>query len=100
MSDEYRTELEFGNPQSDKTLIDEITRLVFKRIKSELKFDKTYVAKVVAVGTGVADVQIEDSVNTIAGVKNRSGETLNINDYVYIEAINNSLTNIVIKYKK
>jgi small nuclear ribonucleoprotein (snRNP)-like protein len=90
----------FNDPLFAKDLIDELKRIILKELRTELRFDKTYVAKVVAVSGGYANIQLEESTNTISNVKNKSGEVLVPDDYVYVEAINNSLNNIVIKYKK
>lgn len=91
--------MNFNDPQVAqlfKILIDD---RIDQKLK-ELKFDRTYSATVMAVGSGVADIQLQGGENTITGVPNKSGVTLVIGDEIYIEAINNSLNNLVIKYKK
>lgn len=100
MSDNYLNELKFDDLITSKIFFREIDRRIENKIKELCKFDKSYSAKVVAVGTGVADIILQGGTNTITNVKNKSGETLIVNDEVIIEAINNSLNNIYIKLKK
>ncbi len=91
---------DFNDPLFARNLINELKRIILKELRIELRFDKTYVAKVVSTTGDLADIKLEESENVISNVKNKSGETLLPDDYVYVEAINNSLNNIVIKYKK
>lgn len=91
--------MNFNDPQVAqwfKVIVDD---RIDQKIK-ELKFDRTYSATVISVGSGVANIQLQGGTSTINGVPNKSGETLVIGDEIYIEAINNSLNNLVIKYKK
>ncbi len=77
---------------------------VKKIIKSECRFNKTYSGTVVAVAGDNSTASIRlmdaDSDMVIPNVKNKSGESLSVGDQIFLEAINNSLNNIVIKYKK
>lgn len=94
-----KQELLFEDPDTAETFYKIIDKRIQMALK-ELKFNKCYSATVVAVGTSTADIKLQSGINTITGVPNKSGVTLAVNDEVYIEAINNSLNNIVIKYKK
>lgn len=89
----------FRDPKTASILhriIDERINLALK----DLKRDTSHSATVVAVGAGVADIKLQGAINTIPNVKNKTGETLVIGDEVVIEAINGSMNNLVIKYKK
>jgi hypothetical protein len=92
-------EKNLGDPNTASTLyqiIDDRVKLLIK----DLKFNKTYSATVMAVGTTTADIKLQGGTNTITSVPNKTGVSLVVGDQVYIEAINNSLNNLVIKYKK
>lgn len=99
MPKEYINEIPFD----DSNFIDYFKNIIKEVVRDEmkkLKFNRKVVAKVVSVGVGVANIQLLDSSNTISNVKVRDGLTLDIDDYVYVEAINGSLNNIFIDIKK
>jgi ribosomal protein S6E (S10) len=92
-------ELLFSDPHFAARFYQLIDKRIDQKING-LKFDKSYSATVMAVGTGAADIKLQNGSNTITGVKNKTGVTLAVNDEVVVEAINGSLNNLVIKYKK
>jgi hypothetical protein len=86
-----------------ETDFDKYLKLIDDRIKAQLEklpYDKSYSAVVVAVGTGKADIRLQGGANTITNVPNKTGDTLQVGDEIVLEAINNSMFNLVIKYKK
>jgi hypothetical protein len=97
--DDIEETLSFDDPELVKLLFAMVDRRVDKKI-NELNFDKTYSATIITVHTGNADIQLQGSVSTILAVPNKTGVTLVNGDQVYVEAINGSLNNLVIKYKK
>lgn len=97
---DYIEELDFGDSKAVEKFWEQIDKRIKKIIKEEVKCDKTYYATVMDVGAGVASIKLQGGTNTITNVKNKTGVTLNVNDEVLIEAINGSLNNLVIKYKK
>lgn len=88
----------------DNSFSDFLQEFIDKRIElklAKLQFDRSYHGKVVAVNGGLIDVKLAGDSNTIiTGLKNKSGETLIINDEVIMTAINNNLNNLVITIKK
>lgn len=92
-------EMLFGDPKTASIfyqIIDERIRLALK----DLKYNSSHSATIMAVGSEVADIRIQGATNTITNVKNKTGNTLVVGDEVVIEAINGSMNNLVIKYKK
>jgi hypothetical protein len=86
-----------------ETNFDKYLKLIDDRIKlhlEKLPYDRTYSAVVVSVGTGKANIRLQGGSNTISDVPNKTGVTLIVGDEIFVEAINNSLNNLVIKYKK
>jgi translation initiation factor IF-1 len=86
-----------------ETDFDKYLKLLDDRIKTQLEklpYDRTYSAVVVSVGTGKANIRLQGGSNIISNVPNKTGVTLVSGDEVFVEAINNSLNNLVIKYKK
>jgi sRNA-binding carbon storage regulator CsrA len=100
MSNDFQSQMPFDNPQMIKLFWREINKRIRQIIKEECKYDKSYSAIVITVGTGTANIKLQGGTNTITNVKNKSGETLVIGNEVIVEAINGSLNNLVIKYKK
>jgi len=96
---DYKEEISFENILATQLILEYIDKQIEKKIKA-LKFDRKIPAKVINVGTGVADIQILGSQQTITNVKIRDGLTLNVNDEVYITCINGSLNNIFIDVRK
>lgn len=88
----------------DSKYVQYFTDLIRKIVQQELKklnTIKTYPATVTAVNGSLADVQIAgDSTTTLEDLKNKTGETLNISDEVYVFALNNNLSNSYIAIKK
>jgi hypothetical protein len=78
----------------------EIDKRIRKMIKEECNFNKSYSATVITVETGVASIRLQGGTNIITNVKNKTGEILIVGNEVIVEAINGSLNNLVIKYKK
>lgn len=99
---EYMNEQSFDDPVVAANFKKYIEKIVDIRVKKYCNFDKTYTATVTAVAgdNSTASIKLMDSDAVIPNVKNKSGESLSIGSQVSVEAINNSLTNIVIKYKK
>nr|WP_156736276.1 hypothetical protein [Mycobacterium sp. E3298] len=92
-------ELLLSDPQAASLFYQIIDKRIEAMIKN-LKFDKTYSATVVGVNGEKADIKLQGGINTISGVPNKTGEVLSSGNEVLVEAINNSLNNLVIKYKK
>jgi hypothetical protein len=97
--DEIEETLSFDDPELVKLLFAMVDKRVDKKI-AELSFNKTYSATVITVHTGNADIQLQGSTVTIMAVPDKTGVTLANGNQVYVEAINDSLHNLVIKYKK
>ena len=89
----------FSDPRTANAMIKLIKTIVQKELRN-LQFDKTYSGVVTGVNGNNANIKIMGSESIVNNVKNKSGEVLVTGDDVLIEAINNSLNNIVIKYKK
>jgi hypothetical protein len=92
-------------PMDDPKAIDDFQKLIRDIVQQELKkarFNRMLPAKVISVGSGTADIQFlsDGTPTTITGVKDKTGVTLNVNDEVYVEFINNSSSNIYIAIKK
>jgi hypothetical protein len=98
---EYRDKVTFDDPKAYKEMID-VIRLIIRQELKNLRFNRMIPAKVTSVGSGVADVEllIDGTPSTIGGLKNKTGEVLNVNDEVYVEVINNKSSNIYIAVKK
>lgn len=92
-------EVLFADPKSANFFNQAVDKRIDLKLK-ELRFDKSYSATVMVVGTTTADIKLQGGINTITGVPNKTGVSLVVGDEVYIEAINGSLNNLVIKYKK
>lgn len=76
--------------------------LIKNMIKDEINragFNKDYTGEVVSVSGENIGIKITGSEEIINNVKNKSGTTLTVGDEVYVEAINNKFSNIVVKYK-
>jgi hypothetical protein len=92
-------QLPIDNPRAIQLLSDIIREIIQQEIK-KAPFNFMMSAIVTNVGSGVADVQLTNSGNTITNVKNKTGETLLANDEVYVEFINGSNSNFYIALKK
>lgn len=92
------SEMSMNDPQFIRALTQIIREIVKQEIKNA-KFNQMIPAKVISVGSGVADVQLNGLPPTIQGVKNLSNQTLNIGDFIYIQKINNSSNNMYIAIK-
>lgn len=89
MLNNYKTQLPFDDPRFVDMLKELIEEMVDKKIK-KAPFNYSKMAKVIATGTGTADIQILNSSNTITGVKLREGLSVSIGDVVWITFRNNS----------
>ncbi len=92
-------ELDLNSPE----FVTSLYRYIDKRIANavdNLTFDSSVSATIIAVGSGVADIRFQGGTITIPNVKNKTGVALVVGDEVIVEKINNSLNNLVIKYKK
>ncbi len=96
---QYIEQYDFEDPKISKDFIEVVREIVSKEVR-KLKFNKMYPAKVVSVDGSLANIKLLGGNETISNIKNKTGETLDIDDEVYIEAINNSLNNIYIAIKK
>lgn len=99
LSNILQRELLFDDPQTSNLFYKILDERIAIQLKA-LKFDRTYSATVMAVGSGTADIKLQGGTNIIPEVLDKTGEVLSVGNEVLIEAINNSLNNIVIKYKK
>lgn len=84
----------------DTILQIKFNELFDKKIKQE-GYIKSWVATVVNVGVGTADVVLPgDAINTITGLLNKTGGVLNIGDEVYLFSPYSVLTSAYIAVKK
>lgn len=90
---------DMNSPEFIKFWVSKIKELIIKELNGR-QCVKEWAATVVAVGTGTADVKIAgDNVNILAGLKNKTGVTLNVNDLVYVHSPTGNLTNSWISVK-
>jgi hypothetical protein len=101
LSKSYRKETPIDDPRFVSDFIELIKDIVRKEINNA-PFNKSIVGKITAVAADglTADVQLLNSLNTITGVKVRSGLTLAAGDFVYVTFLNSSPTNFFIDLKK
>lgn len=93
------SELDFTSPETVKNMLEIIDERVQLKM-SELKNSKNYSATVTSVGVGVVSVQLQGANNVIPNVLNKSGQPLAVGNQVILEAINGSMSNLVVKFKK
>lgn len=73
-------------------LQDLIEKIVIKVI-IKLKYPRVLPAKVVSVGSGIASVKLAGDDTILADLKNKTHETLSVNDNVYLFLPTGNLTN-------
>lgn len=95
MTQNYKSQLPMDDPKFTNYLLELIEEMIDKKLK-KAPFTYSKMAKVINVGTGVADIQILNSTNTITGVKLRKGLTVSVNNIVWVTFINNSNVNFFI----
>ena len=102
MQANLQEEFSWGDDKTALLIKNLIEKMIDKKLKN-LRYNKMIPAKVINVGSGVADVILYDAVSstpTLTSVKIRDGITLISNDEVYLTAINGSLNNLFIDVKK
>jgi len=97
--EEYKQELDWGNPKTVDLFLKLVDKYIEKQIKT-LKFDRKLPATIVSVGSGVANIKLLGSGTEIPSVKIRDGLSLSPNDEVYITLINGESNNMFIDVKK
>lgn len=86
----------FMDTRETKKIIDEL-QLITSNMN--FKFDKHIFGKVISINGDTADIQLLASTTTIQNIKFRQGLNLEVNDYIAILTINNSLNNMLIDFK-
>jgi hypothetical protein len=84
----------------DEMIAIKINKIFDQKIKDN-NFVMAWVATVVSVGVGVADVKLPgDNINVLVNKKNKTGGTLVIGDEVYLFSPYSNLSTSFIVYKK
>jgi hypothetical protein len=92
--------MNFNSPDMVKTFYEKIVDKRIEDYNKDSKYDKSFSATVMSAGLGTVGIKLLGANNTVNGIPNKSGEILNVGDEVYVEAINGSSNNMVVKYKK
>lgn len=101
----YKKELDFGEDLAFRRFIEPVEKLINDEIDKKIKERKLCVLEVctvsgVAIDNSTADVLLPGTTVSIPSLKNKTGETLNINDQVYIMLIGGDINNSFILIKK
>lgn len=96
---QYLEQFPFEDPKVAEDFLDFLDEYIEKKIKN-LSYDRSIVARVVSVGTGLASIRLLDGTEIIPNVKVRDGLSLLAGNFVYVKAINGSLNNLFIDMKK
>ena len=100
---EYRREMPLDDQEFIEMLYGMIQNIVKKEVKKELKngYIKTYSAKVVSVDGDLVNVTIAGDDETILqGLKNKTGEILEVGNFVRLFSHTGSLSNAYVGFKK
>lgn len=99
MINDYENQTLFDDPETSNIFWKIIDKRIEKILRQQEHYNICVQATVISVNGNLANIKLQTGTDTIPNVKNKTGEVLNTNDKVYVELINGSYNNMVIKYK-
>lgn len=88
--------------KNDIEFVEYIQKMISDKVTKEInkiKYVKAYPAIVTSVNGNFANVKMPSDDTVLTNLKNKTHETLNVNDNVYLFSPSNNLTNSFIAFK-